>query len=76
MSPALRNPASSVGYCDISEWHVCSVRANTCFNVALSRKVLGLTKPKGMNRNPSAILLHNGVNSIITAPLQDSFVIK
>ena len=35
-SPALRNPASNVGYCDISEWHVrsASACANTCVNVA------------------------------------------
>ena len=35
-SPAFRNPASNVGYYDISEWHVRSTRAraNTCVNVA------------------------------------------
>ena len=35
-SPALRNPASNVGYCDISQLHVRSApaRANTCVNVA------------------------------------------
>ena len=46
-------------YCDISEYHVrpAHARVNTCINV-LSRKVLSLTKPKGMNRNPTAIILH------------------
>ena len=41
-----------LGYCDISEWHSARVRITTCI------KVLSLTKPKGMNRNPSAIILH------------------
>ena len=53
-------------YCEISEWHLrlpVHARVNTCINVCtylthvLSRKVLSLTKPKGMNRNPSAIIL-------------------
>ena len=30
-------------------------------NHVLSRKVLSLTKPKGKNRNPSAIILHCGI---------------
>ena len=33
-SPTLRNTASNVGYCDISEWHIRCVRANTCVNIA------------------------------------------
>ena len=62
--PALRNPASNMGYCDISEWHVRFARAlarehlRQCLHLTNpSRKVLSLTKPKGINRNPSAIIL-------------------
>ena len=35
-SPALCNPVSCLGYCDISEWHVHSTRArvSTCVGVA------------------------------------------
>ena len=48
------------GYFDISEWHVRPPRARQHLHQActyLSRKVVRLTKPKGMNRNPSAIIL-------------------
>ena len=53
-------------YCDISEWYVRSVRAWTpalmshLTNPCAKRKVLSLTKPKGIyiKRNPSAIILH------------------
>ena len=30
---ALASPISHLGYCDISEWHVCSAHVNTCVNV-------------------------------------------
>ena len=49
-------------------WHLhppARARVNTCLNVCtelnhvLSRKVLSLTKLKGMDRNPLAITLHN-----------------
>ena len=44
--------------------HSPHARVNTCTQVCtkltyvLSRKVLSLTKPKGIKRNPSAIILH------------------
>ena len=54
------------GYCDISEWHVRFVCARenlfyccTQLTHAPSRKILSLTKPKGINRTPSAIILHS-----------------
>ena len=43
--------------------HLSRMRVNTCTQVytkltlVLSRKVLSLTKPKGIKRNPSAIIL-------------------
>ena len=66
LSNFLRNPpnpprASISAYCDISKWHIRPARAcvNTCINVAPKSHVLvlSLTKPKHMNRNPSAIIL-------------------
>ena len=57
------SPCFVLGYCDISEWHVRPrplppASRWLLTNPLLSRKVLSLTKPKGMNRNPSAIILH------------------
>ena len=55
------------GYCDISEWHVRFVRPRTLPPASrlhltnLCAELKGsqvLSKPKSMNRNPSAIILH------------------
>ena len=51
------------GYCDIYEWHVRPHahqlhQGCTWLTHVLSRKVLSQTKPKGMNRKPSAIILY------------------
>ena len=71
---ALASPVSHLGYCGISEWHVRSACAHvsTCVNVALSRKVLSLTKPKGIKQNPSAIILQ--VDQL-SQPVVSSFII-
>ena len=48
-SPALRNPASNVYYCDISEWHVPSARAWT--PVLMLHLTNLCAKPKGSQPN-------------------------
>ena len=64
--------SSPEGYYDISEWHVRSVSTHTLpsasklhlTNPCAEPKVLSLTKPKGMNRNLSAIILQYHIQSI------------
>ena len=45
------------GYCDISEWHVCFVRAHALPPASRLHLTNPCAEPKGMNRNPSAIIL-------------------